>query len=42
MRAETVRFLNAAFSTPSGSSAQLQAALSPTGDPAIALQTGSG
>ncbi len=42
MRAETVRFLKAAFSTPSVSSAQLQEALSPTGDPAITLQTGSG
>ncbi len=42
MRAETVRFLNAAFSGPSVSSAQLQAALFPTGDPEINLQTGSG
>jgi len=42
MRAETVRFLNAAFSTPRVSSAQIQEALSPTGDPAITLQTGSG
>jgi pimeloyl-ACP methyl ester carboxylesterase len=41
VRAETVRFLHVAFSTPSGS-AQIQAALSPTGDPAITLQTGSG
>jgi len=42
MRAETVRFLNAAFSTPSPSSTQLQKALSPTGDPGISLQTASG
>jgi predicted dienelactone hydrolase len=42
MRAETVRFLKAAFSGPSVSSAQLQGALFPTGDPEINLQTGSG
>ena len=42
MRAETVRFLNTAFSTPGGSSAQLEEALTPTGNPAITLQTGSG
>jgi fermentation-respiration switch protein FrsA (DUF1100 family) len=33
MRAETVRFLNAAFSMPSFSAAQLQGAIFPTGDP---------
>jgi pimeloyl-ACP methyl ester carboxylesterase len=42
LRAETVRFLNAAFSRPSVVSAQLQEALFPTGDPEINLQTGSG
>jgi fermentation-respiration switch protein FrsA (DUF1100 family) len=42
MRAETVRFLQAALSTPDVSSAQLQEALSPTGDPALTLQAGSG
>lgn len=42
MRAETIRFLNAALSSPSPSSAELQSALSPTSDPAISLETGSG
>ena len=42
MRAETVRFLNAAFSAPIVTSAQLQEALFPTGDPAITAGTGSG
>jgi fermentation-respiration switch protein FrsA (DUF1100 family) len=42
MRAEVVRFLNAVFSAPSVSDAQLQEALSPADDPAVTLQTGSG
>jgi poly(3-hydroxybutyrate) depolymerase len=42
MRAETVRFLNAVFSSPTTTAPQLQAALIPTGDAAIALQTGAG
>ena len=42
LRADTVRFLNAAFATPNVSSDQLQGALSQTGDPAITLETGSG
>jgi fermentation-respiration switch protein FrsA (DUF1100 family) len=42
MRADTVRFLNLAFSTLSPSAAQLQSALTPTGDPSIALETASG
>ena len=42
MRAETVRFLLATFSRTGVSSAQLQGALTPTGDPAITLQTGPG
>lgn len=41
VRAETVRFLNAAFSAPGVSSAQLRESLSPPGDPAITLQTAS-
>ena len=42
MREETVRFLYASFSKTGVSSAQIHRALSPTGDPAIALQTGPG
>jgi hypothetical protein len=45
MRAETTRFLHAVFATPSKqtvTAAQLQAALSPTGDPDIALETSPG
>jgi fermentation-respiration switch protein FrsA (DUF1100 family) len=40
MRNETVRFLNSVFSAPTATASSLQAALQPTGDPAIALQTG--
>jgi pimeloyl-ACP methyl ester carboxylesterase len=42
MRAETVRFLNTVFSVPTITTAALQAALTPTGDPAIVLQTNTG
>ena len=42
MRTDTVRFLDAAMTGRSASSAQLGAALSPTGDPTITLSTGSG
>jgi hypothetical protein len=42
MRTETVRFLNAVFSSPTTTSSQLQAALLPTGDAAIVLQAGAG
>ena len=42
MRTETVRFLNAVFSSPTSTSSRLQAALLPTGDAAIVLQAGAG
>jgi len=42
MRDDTVRFLDAVFSSPGTTASQLQAALTPTGDPALALQTGAG
>jgi pimeloyl-ACP methyl ester carboxylesterase len=42
MRTDTVNFLHSVFSTPTTTSAQLQAALMATGDPAIALQAGPG
>jgi len=42
IRAETVRFLSAAFSKTSVLSGELQDALSPTGNPGITLQTGPG
>jgi fermentation-respiration switch protein FrsA (DUF1100 family) len=42
VRAETVRFLRAALSSSNVSTSQLHEALSPTGDPAITLQAGSG
>jgi pimeloyl-ACP methyl ester carboxylesterase len=42
MRTETDRFLDAVFSSPTITSSQLQAALLPTGDAAIALRTGAG